>query len=180
MVSEVVEEYSIDFLELYMNENGVSTLMIPQKAIQKVHAAFDSDNNNMIDQNLKAGFLEDIELPKNESQEVVIQKVKRYQALVNRLKHAYGCCCQICGATFLMDNGNYYCEAHHVKELSKDGSQNPSNVILICPNHHRLFHYAHNIVHIDENIINNKRKVVINSKEYEINYSRLTSPNIFQ
>lgn len=174
MVNEVVKEYPIDLLELYINENGISTLAIPsKKTIQTSHNAFDSD---ILDQKLKSDFLEDVDIPENESQEVTIKKVKRYQALVNRLKLVYGCCCQICGATFLMDNGNYYCEAHHIKELSKGGSQNPSNVILLCPNHHRLFHYAHDMVHIDENIIDYKRKVVIGSKTYVINYNKPTPP----
>ena len=28
-----------------------------------------------------------------------------------------------------MDNGSYYCEAHHLIPISEDGSQGPENVI---------------------------------------------------
>lgn len=62
------------------------------------------------------------------------------------IKQTRGRKCQICQYSFIMDNGNEYCEAHHIQYLSENGSQSPENVILLCPNHHRMFHYAHDAV----------------------------------
>ena len=39
-------------------------------------------------------------------------------------------------APFLKRNGQPYLEVHHIKELSKGGSDSPINVIALCPNCH--------------------------------------------
>ncbi|MCE5222393.1 MAG: HNH endonuclease [Clostridium sp.] len=103
-----------------------------------------------IDSQIEKDFLDDIDVVENESIEEKIKKIRRYQKIVNILKQKYGYRCQLCGYTFKMDNGNCYCEAHHIKMLSKDGTQNPNNVIILCANHHRMFHYASNIITVGE------------------------------
>ena len=35
------------------------------------------------------------------------------------MKKFFGHKCQLFKGSFPIDNGNYYCEAHHIKELSK-------------------------------------------------------------
>lgn len=65
--------------------------------------------------------------------------------------------CQICAAlgkstrTFKKKNGEWYSEAHHVQFVSsgKPGVLSPSNIIVLCPNHHRQLHYG-GIEHIDD------------------------------
>lgn len=97
-----------------------------------------------IDKQIEKDFLDDIDIPENELIEVRNKRIKRYKKIVNRQKKMHGYKCQLCGYSFHMDNGNDYCEAHHIKMLSKDGSQGPENVIILCANHHRMFHYANN------------------------------------
>lgn len=101
---------------------------------------------------LKKQFSEDMEseVLKNISEEKLVRLVKRYRSIVNKKKMECGCKCQICSRTFLMDNGNYYCEAHHLIPISEDGSQGIENVIILCANHHRMFHYAKNNISIRE------------------------------
>lgn len=101
---------------------------------------------------LKKYFSEDMEPEtlKNITEEKLVRLVKRYRNIVNKKKKECGCRCQICGLTFLMDNGNYYCEAHHLIPISEDGSQGSENVIILCANHHRMFHYAKNNINIRE------------------------------
>lgn len=101
---------------------------------------------------LKKYFSEDMEpeMLKNITEEKLVRLVKRYRSIVNKKKKECGCRCQICGLTFQMDNGNYYCEAHHLIPISEDGSQGPENVIILCANHHRVFHYAKNNINIRE------------------------------
>jgi len=101
---------------------------------------------------LKKHFSEDMEpeVLKNITEEKLVRLVKRYRNIVNKKKKECGYRCQICGLTFLMDNGNYYCEAHHLIPISEDGSQGSENVIILCANHHRMFHYAKNNISIRE------------------------------
>ncbi|MCY4046413.1 MAG: HNH endonuclease signature motif containing protein [Cellvibrionales bacterium] len=51
--------------------------------------------------------------------------------------------CEYCGETgFKMFNGAMYLETHHIIPLSKSGPDSTSNVIALCPNHHREAHYS--------------------------------------
>lgn len=131
----------------------------------------DSGNKRIVDDNddleeLKKQFVEDMdqEQLKNVSEEKLIQLVKRYRSVVKKVKQRSGYKCQICGQNFLMDNGRYYCEAHHIIPISEDGSQSAENVIVLCANHHRMFHYAKG--HIAIKVVSGKRIVSINGIEY--------------
>lgn len=58
------------------------------------------------------------------------------------LKRAKGCC-EYCGEEgFLMANGQHYLEAHHILSLSAKGPDKVSNVIALCPRHHREAHFG--------------------------------------
>lgn len=106
---------------------------------------------------------------KNITEEKLVKMIKRYQRIVNILKPLYGSRCQICGETFLMDNGKMYCEAHHIVPISEDGVQTPENVIILCANHHRMFHYAKGKISIGE-MKGNKRIICIGDTKYEVEY----------
>jgi predicted RNA-binding protein with PUA-like domain len=66
------------------------------------------------------------------------------------VKKANGYRCQLCEAlgvpwtNFLKPDGSRYIEAHHVALVSTKsaGVLSPSNVITVCPNHHRQLHYG--------------------------------------
>lgn len=68
----------------------------------------------------------------------------------DEVKRACGYRCQICeslgidGLGFTKRSGGIYAEAHHVLPVSglAPGSLGPSNVICVCPNHHRQIHYG--------------------------------------
>lgn len=45
---------------------------------------------------------------------------------------------------FSKANGETYLETHHIISLSKSGVDKPSNVIALCPNHHREAHFGNN------------------------------------
>lgn len=114
-------------------------------------------------------ILEDDKSIANESIEVKINRIKRKQQIVNRLKSKYNNCCQIeeCNFTFKKKNGEFYSEAHHIELLSEGGSQDEDNVVILCPNHHRMFHYSNvEIFDLDEN----RRKIIINGEGYYIKY----------
>ncbi len=118
---------------------------------------------------IKDDFLEDFPELKNEKQEIVIQRIKRFQDIVVQTKNKYNNCCQFenCGFTFKKHDGSLYSEAHHLLPLSKEGSQAVDNIVILCPNHHRMLHYAD--VRI-EDFENNRRTVKINGESCYLIY----------
>ncbi|MBD2167426.1 HNH endonuclease [Calothrix membranacea FACHB-236] len=106
---------------------------------------------------------------KNEKQEVVVQRIKRFQQIVVQIKNKYRNRCQFenCGFTFKKHDGSFYSEAHHLHYLSKEGSQEEDNVVILCPNHHRMVHYCN--VEVGEKL-NNKRFIKINGQGYYLIY----------
>lgn len=49
-------------------------------------------------------------------------------------------CCQICGQDFEASCGVPYAETHHIKYLRAGGPDISTNIVVICPNHHRIIH----------------------------------------
>lgn len=66
--------------------------------------------------------------------------VRRDRELVLTLRDLYDGACQICGWTPRRSYGRDLCEAHHVRWLSRGGTDDLSNLALLCPNHHRAVH----------------------------------------
>lgn len=141
--------------------------ILPKIIAYKEDNYYDKTN---IDYFLEKDLLEDLQILDNKRKEITRDVIIRYQQLVERIKQTRGRKCQICQYSFIMDNGNEYCEAHHIKYLSKNGSQSSDNVILLCPNHHRMFHYAHDAVFVDD-LVDGKRKVLIENVEHLIDFS---------
>lgn len=51
--------------------------------------------------------------------------------------------CEWCGEPgFLMADGGIYLETHHVDSLCDGGADTESNVVALCPNHHREAHHG--------------------------------------
>lgn len=50
--------------------------------------------------------------------------------------------CQLCGkpAPFYSKNGSPYLECHHIVWMSRNGADEPSNAVALCPNCHRKMH----------------------------------------
>jgi predicted restriction endonuclease len=113
-------------------------------------------------------FLDDKEY-KNESVTRQIDLIKRYKGIVGKIKLKYNYECQIsnCNFTFTKKDGEKYSEGHHLIPLSEGGSQKEDNLVILCPNHHKMFHYA-NIEVKDKS--GDKRIININGIEYIIKY----------
>ena len=53
--------------------------------------------------------------------------------------------CELCGTTgFQLSDGRTFLETHHVVPLAEGGADSASNVVALCPNHHREAHYGRN------------------------------------
>lgn len=61
-------------------------------------------------------------------------------SIIKQLKHLYGGCCQLCGARAFPDFDVDVNEAHHIAYFSRSQNNDASNIIVLCPNHHRLVH----------------------------------------
>ncbi|MBE6069181.1 MAG: hypothetical protein E7211_16015 [Clostridium lundense] len=178
MEGKVYKTYELEeVLELYINKNDISTIINKQKDestntndINKFESSIESiEDKEDIDIQIERDFLEDIDEIENEPIEQRIKRIKRYQKIVKMLKQKYNYKCQLCGYSFHMDNGKDYCEAHHIKMLSEDGSQSPENVIILCANHHRIFHYACETTIVGK-LINSKRVIKIGDEEFIVQF----------
>ena len=60
--------------------------------------------------------------------------------IIKQLKKLYNGRCQICGESPAQSHGIDICEAHHIIPFSISQNNNASNIIVLCPNHHRVIH----------------------------------------
>ena len=70
------------------------------------------------------------------------KQIKRNPELPIILKELYQYKCQICEHDFEPKYGMPYSETHHVMWLSRGGVDHSNNMIVVCPNHHRIIHAA--------------------------------------
>lgn len=61
-------------------------------------------------------------------------------SIVKQLKNLYSGKCQICGCEVFPNKDVDICEVHHIKYFSVSHNNDASNLIVVCPNHHRLIH----------------------------------------
>ncbi|MHB8126649.1 MAG: HNH endonuclease [Desulfitobacteriaceae bacterium] len=92
--------------------------------------------------------------------EYVINKILRDTKKVRELKAVYENQCQICGHSLTLIEKILYSEACHIQALEHDGIDDKGNLIVLCPNHHKLFDLGiiaidpenhKQILHIDKN-----------------------------
>lgn len=71
-------------------------------------------------------------------------RVLRDTVLARKIKLLHRDCCQICGIAVSLSSKRTYSEAHHIIPLGKphNGADIPSNIVVLCPNHHVLCDYG--------------------------------------
>lgn len=97
-------------------------------------------------------------------------RILRDTALAREIKLLHRDACQICGETLRISAEKTYSEAHHIKPLGRDhnGPDVPSNVIVLCPNHHAL---------CDMGAIELRREAIQEVEGHEIAEASLTYHN---
>ena len=122
-------------------------------------------NEDSIDEQINDG---DEAIP--ETFMTISEKKKRNRKIVEELKKLYKNKCQICGEFIDMGEGIKYSEVHHIHPIGKEhnGVDNKYNMIVLCPNHHKMFDLGilainpvdcKSIIHIDKNNILNNQKI---------------------
>lgn len=74
--------------------------------------------------------------------EAIALRYERDVTLVAKIKQARGSACQVCGYKFTKKDGTDYCEVHHLEALSDGGLDIAANMLVLCANCHRVFHYG--------------------------------------
>jgi hypothetical protein len=88
--------------------------------------------------------------------------------IINMLKEAAGFKCQFpnCGHQIKKENGGFYIEVAHIESVKNSGQSILSNLIVLCPNHHKEFDFGKK-----DNIIQTQNRLsgILNGKEFSIN-----------
>lgn len=66
--------------------------------------------------------------------------IKRNPEIPVILKKLYNHTCQVCGKSFEKTYGAAYSETHHIIWLSRGGVDHSNNLLVVCPDHHRIIH----------------------------------------
>ncbi|MCC6703374.1 MAG: HNH endonuclease [Thermomicrobiales bacterium] len=72
--------------------------------------------------------------------QVITTRYERNPMLGESLKSYYSHRCQVCGHEFRDMFDLDYAEAHHIHRLGDGGPDVSSNIVVLCPNHHRIIH----------------------------------------
>lgn len=69
------------------------------------------------------------------------QSIRKYNTrIIDGLKKLYDGRCQLCGSKPLSTFSEDICEAHHIDYFANSHNNDASNILILCPNHHRLIH----------------------------------------
>lgn len=71
---------------------------------------------------------------------VTVEEFDRNPWLADSLKSFYDHRCQVCGNDFEPIYGTPFSETHHIQYLSEGGPDISGNIVVLCPNHHRIIH----------------------------------------
>ncbi|QRF75260.1 putative HKD family nuclease [Thermoplasmatales archaeon] len=106
-------------------------------------------------------------LSPNPDEYIVIngKRLKRDLVAISLIKQNRGFKCQICGVSIKKENGGLYIEGAHIKAKSLGGKEEPKNILVLCPNHHKEFDYGSRVVlELNENLI----RFNLNGNEYTV------------
>jgi hypothetical protein len=71
---------------------------------------------------------------------VETERFERNPWLAESLKSYYDYRCQVCGIDFEPTYGVPVADTHHIEYLGRGGLDVSGNIVVVCPNHHRVIH----------------------------------------
>ncbi|MEW6715050.1 MAG: HNH endonuclease signature motif containing protein [Nitrospirota bacterium] len=80
-----------------------------------------------------------------EAKQQVIKIRRLDKAVGESLKLFYSYKCQVCGVNFSERHNCFIVEAHHIDSFVISLNNNANNIVVLCPNHHRIMHRANPI-----------------------------------
>lgn len=131
------------------------------RMLDEEHWILESYDGNSGDCVLKRGIAADKYIDQfHESMSAQVNRIENTVSIYSRSPHvrmrvlerARGYC-EFCGSVgFTTSSGSIYLETHHIVPLSEYGEDSTSNVVALCPNHHRLAHYGEKSVSFRETL----------------------------
>ncbi len=125
-----------DLLENEVQTEFYDKQYVEEKGIKKYAVDFDSMSEEEIEYIING-------VDKNARVEVTVAPQKKRflkVSLINNIKMLYRGSCQLCGCKPFEIDGLDICEAHHIEYFSESQNNDASNIIIVCPNHHRMIH----------------------------------------
>lgn len=124
--------------------------------------------NENIDLDEKEKLIAQIEKNQKTKEELIIvntKQFKRYNYIMALLKKYRNYECQFCSTKIQKASGDYYIEACHIKPKSIGGKDTINNILILCPNCHKLLDYGKK-----EDEIHNREKyeVKLNGKHFKV------------
>jgi len=131
---EYLAVYSTEYKDTYLLEAiCLSDRITYENDIKRVSENVYEDSVNYIAIDEKASIL-------IKEKTIKIRRLSR--AIGDSLKELYSYRCQICDKQIGEKYGVQVIEAHHIDPFVKSLNNDASNLIVICPNHHRIIHSA--------------------------------------
>lgn len=149
------QELISDYLQIETFENGLEQSEIEHRT------------ENESDGLGKEELLSKIAECENDSSEKITvngKTYKRHNYLMVQIKKYRDYKCQFCSIKIPKSNGDFYIEACHIKAKSEGGKDRLDNILILCPNCHKLFDFNDRV---DEKIKNNTYSVNLNGKKYK-------------
>ncbi len=70
------------------------------------------------------------------------KKYRRDNKTIAQIKILRDFKCQLCHKRIKKNNGDWYVEAAHIRPKCEEGPEAPSNILILCPNHHKEFDFG--------------------------------------
>ena len=74
--------------------------------------------------------------------ESTVSRIARDSSIITHLKEQYNDTCQMCGLKLRLNAEISYSEGAHVRPLSEGGPDSVGNILILCPNHHKLLDHG--------------------------------------
>lgn len=149
------QELISDYIQIETFENGLEQ--------RDIEHSVETDTEEFDKGNLYNRIIE-CENDKSEKISINGKTYKRHNYLMVQIKKYRNYKCQFCSTQILKSNGGYYIEACHIKAKAEGGKDSLDNILILCPNCHKLFDYGHRE---DEKHTKDKYSVTLNSKKYK-------------
>jgi len=109
--------------------------------------------------------IKECETDKSEIVRINGKSFRRRNYLMVQIKKYRDYKCQFCSTKIQKSNGEYYIEACHIDPKAKGGADSLDNILVLCPNCHKLFDYGKKTHDKKEN---NQYSVVLNGKHFQV------------
>jgi len=149
------QELVSDYIQIETFENGLEQ--------NEIEHSFETDSNEK-DKNDLLKKIIDCEKEKSDIITINGKAYKRHNYLMVQIKKYRNYKCQFCSTYILKANGDYYIEACHIKAKAEGGKDSLDNILILCPNCHKLFDFGKRE---KEEYSKNSYSVTINGKKYK-------------